>query len=77
MTTNTVRPLARHASRLTRLICAAVSALLLAGPAIAQDVSADVQFDVLRHRLVEAIKVEDHRTTLKLIADLRAMNRPL
>lgn len=43
----------------------------------AQDMSADVQLDVIKHRLVEAIKVENHQLTLKLIADARAMNRPL
>jgi len=37
----------------------------------------DVQFEVAKHRLVESIKTENHRQTLKLIEDLRAMNRPL
>jgi len=61
-----------------RVALAAAVILVAASPnLLAQDVSADVQLDVIKHRLVEAIKVENHPLTLKLIADARAMNRPL
>lgn len=76
MTQQIVKKITRP-SRLLRLACFAIAVWMSTQFAIAQDVSADVQFDVLRHRLIEAIKIEDHRTTLKLVSDLRAMNRPL